>query len=261
MIKYRLIINSILFLFLIALGTLAWRTSLLFDNLTNMLSETEINSKTELDTKIIYPKETVNINTSVPIFFNNNLDHHETIEETIARIKRDVIVTGTVIGTPGKESALFQIENMPDRAFNINTQLMDGFIITEITQNQVSLKNQNGDEFFSLPVQSGNYDEAIQAELINSVFLPEAKHIETELPEETEFLSDADQEELRREALRLIEPESTESVNSPQSRSDKSRPDEFRPIEPEPTEPIYPIEPRPDGTYPAELRHDEPGSM
>ena len=74
----------------------------------------------------------------------------ETIDQTIARIKRDVIVTGTITGIAGKESAMFQIEGMADMPFQINTQLMDGFIITEITKDHVVLKNQIGEETFTL---------------------------------------------------------------------------------------------------------------
>jgi hypothetical protein len=81
--------------------------------------------------------------------------HYETIEETIERLKRDVVVTGTIIGMPGQESALFQIEGMPDRSFKINTQLMDGFIITKITEKDITLKNQIGNETLTLYVQSG----------------------------------------------------------------------------------------------------------
>ena len=66
-----------------------------------------------------------------------------------------MVVTGTITGTLGQESAIFQIEGMADRLFNINTQLMDGFIIKEITNSYVVLKNQTGNEAFSLYVQSG----------------------------------------------------------------------------------------------------------
>lgn len=79
--------------------------------------------------------------------------YYETIEETIARLKRDVVVTGTVTGVPGEESAMFRIEGMPDRSFAINTQLMDGFIITEITSDHVVLKNQTGNESFVLNIK------------------------------------------------------------------------------------------------------------
>ena len=65
---------------------------------------------------------------------------------------RDVRVTGTLTGTPGRQSALFRIEGMPDRAFSIDTQLMDGFVITEIGKDYVVLKNQVGPESFTLEV-------------------------------------------------------------------------------------------------------------
>ncbi len=80
----------------------------------------------------------------------------EPIEKTIARIKHNVVVTGTLTGSPGQESAVFQIEGMEDRRFHINTQLMDGFIIRKITGSTVVLKNQVGSETISLHVTSGN---------------------------------------------------------------------------------------------------------
>ena len=91
---------------------------------------------------------------------------YETIEDTMSRLKRDVYVTGTLIGVPGQEQAFFKIEGMPDRSFNINTQLMDGFIITEITNNHVVLKNQIGDETFFLFV--GEHDRDAEAESLLS---------------------------------------------------------------------------------------------
>lgn len=81
--------------------------------------------------------------------------YYESTEEIMARLKKDVIVTGTITGIPGEETALFKIEGMPDRSFGINTQLMDGFIITEITENAVVLKNQQGNEHFTIQVLPG----------------------------------------------------------------------------------------------------------
>lgn len=83
---------------------------------------------------------------------SDNNAYAESIEETIMRIKRNVVVTGIITGSLGEKSALFQIEGMPDRLFNINTQLMDGFIIKEITSKYVLLKNQQGEETFFLYV-------------------------------------------------------------------------------------------------------------
>ena len=155
MIKFKLIITSILFLLLVILIILIWRVSLLFNNLNGMIPEVVTNVEIELDKKITNHIETTTPNTSSLITDKENFGHYETIEETIVRIKRDVIVTGTITGTPGKESAMFQIEGMADRSFNINTQLMDGFIIIDINQKRIILKNQSGDESFSMPVQSG----------------------------------------------------------------------------------------------------------
>ena len=86
---------------------------------------------------------------------NHRFDSYETIEETIERIKKDVVVTGTILAGSGQELAIFQIEGMPDRSFKINTQLMDGFIITKITEKDITLKNQIGNETLTLYVQSG----------------------------------------------------------------------------------------------------------
>ena len=72
--------------------------------------------------------------------------HYETINETVERLKRDVVLTATFNISPDKAFALFQIEGMMDRSFKLNTQLMDGFIITNISDNKVTLKNQIGNE-------------------------------------------------------------------------------------------------------------------
>ena len=193
MIKHSAITASILFLFSIVLIILIWRASLLFNSIATMLPEAVINSEAEHDTKTTLHKEATNFKTSPPITDDSNSRHYETIEETIARIKRDAIVTGTVTGTAGEESAIFQIKSMPDRSFNINTQLMDSFIITDISQNQIILKNQMGNESFSMTVQSGNLSESIETDLFNSklmpgvglpgVGLPEAEPPEAEPPE------------------------------------------------------------------------------
>ena len=118
-----------------------------------MFSNVETSSDSELSTKTTRHEVTITVNESSHDIDNSNSGSYETIEGTIARINRDVIVTGTITGTPGQESAIFQIEGMPDLSFQINTQLMDGFIITDITENQIVLKNQIGDESFSLNVR------------------------------------------------------------------------------------------------------------
>lgn len=123
--------------------------------LSDVNSDSELSSTT--DTQIQAPLTNF---TRGQLPADNNPEHsqqdrYETIEETIARIKKDVIVTGTIKGVSGEEVAYFQIEGMKDRAFLIDTQLMDGFIIEEITNSYVVLKNQVGDETFYLHVQSG----------------------------------------------------------------------------------------------------------
>lgn len=151
MAKYRFILIPVI---LLLLGVFAWCTSMLFINLSGLLSNTGTDS--ELNIKTNRQVETLSFNEQPHDTDNRNSGYYETIEETITRIKRDVIVTGTITGVSGQESALFQIEGMEDRAFLINTQLMDGFIIKEITNSYVVLKNQVGNETFSLYVQSEN---------------------------------------------------------------------------------------------------------
>lgn len=80
------------------------------------------------------------------------LGRYETLQQTMARLRRDVIVTGTITGIPGEEFAMFRIEGMPDRLFKLHSQLMDGFIIQQITTTEVVLKNQRGDETLVLTV-------------------------------------------------------------------------------------------------------------
>ena len=149
MIKFRHIFAPVV---LVILGLLIWRTSILFTNLSSLFSSIETTAR--LSTNAGRPEPTKNLS-KPPKLIDNNAGYYETIEETIARLKRDVIVTGTILGTPGQESALFQIEGMADRLFKINTQLMDGFIIKEITTSNVVLKNQVGNETLTFYVQSG----------------------------------------------------------------------------------------------------------
>lgn len=149
MIKFRHIFTAVILFLLVFL---IWRTSILFTDLSYLFSNKE--TTTELSQNTSSDESTINLNKPSQLTANN-IDHYETIEETIARLKRDVIVTGTITGTLEQESAMFQIEGMADRLFKINTQLMDGFIIKEITGSYVVLKNQAGNETFSLYVQSG----------------------------------------------------------------------------------------------------------
>ena len=136
---------------------LIWRTSVLFTDMVSMFPNAVKGSELAPDAETTSHEATISLNKPLQTVDNNtdssNFGHYETIDETIARIKRDVRVTGAIIGARGQEAALFQIEGMPDRSFKINTQLMDGFIITVITNNHVVLKNQSGDETFSLMVR------------------------------------------------------------------------------------------------------------
>lgn len=168
MIKYRYFFTTVIALFL---GVFIWRTSILFTDLSSLFSNKE--TTTELGLNTVNEESAMNIN-KPPQPAGNNIGHYETIEETITRLKRDVIVTGTIIGIDGQESVIFQINGMPDRLFKINKQLMDGFIIKEITNSYVVLKNQVGNETFSLYVQSGG--EALDG----SVLEPEYNSIPAE---------------------------------------------------------------------------------
>jgi hypothetical protein len=169
MMKLRLIFSSVLIVFLMVPGILIWRTSDISTDPAAVFPEIEKGPDSALETKSTSLEEPISLNESLQATDNNtnsrNFGYYETIEETIARIKRDVYVTGVIIAAPGQEIALFQIEGMTDRPFNINTQLMDGFIITEITNRHVVLKNQTGDEAFSLRIQVSGRDAA--AELLS----------------------------------------------------------------------------------------------
>lgn len=138
-------------------GILVWRIVVLFTGFTGVFPDVETGSELVLGTETTSHKEPISLLKSPQIDDNNsdssNFGYYETIKETIVRIKKDVVVTGSLVGKPGEEMAYFQIEGMPDRPFKINTQLMDGFIITEITNHFVVLKNQSGDETFSLMVR------------------------------------------------------------------------------------------------------------
>ena len=110
--------------------------------LSDVNPDSELNAMTDTQKQALYIGFMSGQRSVDKNFENSQPGRNETIEETITRIKRDVVVTGTVTGIPGKETAYFQIEGMSDRAFLINTQLMDGFIINEITETQIILKNQ-----------------------------------------------------------------------------------------------------------------------
>ena len=58
-------------------------------------------TSSELSTKTTRQEETVSFNKQLHIVNNSNFGHYETIEETIARLKRDFIVTGAILGVPG----------------------------------------------------------------------------------------------------------------------------------------------------------------
>lgn len=146
---YRHVLTSII---LFLLGIFIWRTLILFTDLSSLFSNIE--TPTELNVNINKDESSINLS-KPPNPINKNITNNEAIEETIARLKHDVVVTGTILGMLGQKSALFQIEGMADRLFKINTQLMDGFIIQEITSSYVVLKNQIGNETFTLYVQSG----------------------------------------------------------------------------------------------------------
>lgn len=131
------------FLFIVFVLIAITRIYMLVDGVSTTFNETDSVQSGHMNTQRNKPIHT-------PLVVNNEpapgTGKYETIDETITRLKRDVIVTGTVTGTPGQETATFSIETMADRSFKINTQLMDGFIITEIHPAYVMLKNQSGNE-------------------------------------------------------------------------------------------------------------------
>lgn len=147
MIKYRYIFIPVI---LLLLGSFTLMITVLLTDITEMFSNEGINTGSDLNIKLSKYEEGERLSDSIVA---SNIGYYETIEEIIARIKRDVVVTATIIGTPGQEYAMFKIEGLPDQSFKINMQLMGGFIITKITQNQIELKNQIGDESFSLKVR------------------------------------------------------------------------------------------------------------
>lgn len=249
MIKSHPIITSVLFLVFVVL---IWRASLLLNNLVSLLPETETKPEVGLDTDVNWTQKIFDPDTFISGADTNNTGYYETIEETMTRLKRDVVVTGTITGTSGKESAMFQIENMPDRSFDINTQLMDGFIITEITQTQVTLKNQSGDESFSLPVQYDNDDKSMPPEPINSEFLPVAEPVQTDpvdhgYPPESRLdeirSSESRQDDLRQTGTNAVDSAfSPEPEYQPESGSPESIPTESGQMEPVPADYGYTVE-------------------
>lgn len=154
MVRYRFLITPII---IIILGIIIWPSSILFSTVAAMFLGSETSS--EFSTIISKHEKTIGLNESdenTDISTDNDkASYYESIQETIARIKRDVVVTGTITGITGKESAMFQIEGMADRQFGIGTLLMDGFIIKGISPSNVVLKNQDGNEAFTLHIQSG----------------------------------------------------------------------------------------------------------
>jgi len=157
--KSGIILSLGLLLLLSVPGILVWRIASYISDLSAPLPVTQTGTRADAGENTAGPGQHADLDASsrMPISTDSaEHGHYESIEEIIARIKRDVIVTGTFTGRHGAESALFRIEGMPDRSFDIHTQLMDGFIITRIDRNQVILKNQSGDESLSLPVESGN---------------------------------------------------------------------------------------------------------
>lgn len=147
MFKFKTVIISVS---IVLLSILVWRTTMLFGSLADWIltddTGTQVKTDFESDSKSASKA-------------NQHEGHYETIQETIERLKRDVVVTGTITGAPGLESAMFRIEGMADRQFMINKQLMDGFIIREITKMNVVLVNQAGHERINFEVQGQSRTE------------------------------------------------------------------------------------------------------
>lgn len=232
MIKYKLIIASILIFFLIILCIIIWHSSLLFENLATLLPKAERDSEIELNATTNH-KKTITLS-ALPLITNgSNSDQLETIEQTIARIKRDVIVTGTITGISGEESAIIQIKNMTDRSFRINTHLMDGFIIVNITPNHIILKNQRDKSFF-MSVQSTSPAKSRIPDSLNS-FGPPITNPSVYGPGGSGFMSKSRSDELKPIESDLVNsfgsPITNPSMHGPggsgfmsESRSDKLKP-------------------------------------
>lgn len=157
MIRFKSVFAAAIYLLLASLGIFIWNISVLYSDLSTFFSSHEISPSHEIVTKqstnALNPVVSLNNILQSQVADSIKRGQYELIHETMARIKRDVIVTGAIIGTRGLEEALFQIEGMPDKPFKINTQLMDGFIITEISNRNVLLKNQSGNETLTLEVK------------------------------------------------------------------------------------------------------------
>ena len=151
MIRFKSVFAAAIYLLLASLGIFIWNISVLYSDLSTFFSSHEI--VTKQSTNALNPVVSLNNILQSQVADSIKRGQYELIHETMARIKRDVIVTGAIIGTRGLEEALFQIEGMPDKPFKINTQLMDGFIITEISNRNVLLKNQSGNETLTLEVK------------------------------------------------------------------------------------------------------------
>lgn len=105
---------------------------------------------------IDYGSVDIPTNVSPQLTDNSKLDHYEITEKIITRIKKEVTVTGTTTDILGEESAMIKIgAGDKGTSFNINSQLMDGFVIIEIFENEIFLQHPVSYETFSIKVQSG----------------------------------------------------------------------------------------------------------
>lgn len=147
--------STVLIILFLAVAILFWNGANRFANPATYF--TDVESESGSDAQTTMHDRVIAIIPPSPVAKNSidstSTGHYETLEETMARIKRDVNVTGTIMGVAGKEVAFFQIEGLPDQPFKVNTQLMDGFLITSITKDHVVLKNQLGVETLFLDVQ------------------------------------------------------------------------------------------------------------
>jgi len=167
LLSYKKIFKNIfLLLMFFLLAIVVWRFSLLVNTVSTILQG---KNTYEMTSPGISDQGHTVLSSYDPVSEPSPIGHYETINETIARLKKDVVLSATMLREAGKKSAYFQIEGMDDREFYINTQLMDGFIITEITENHVLLKNQTGPESFVLKIRQANDQELLAQSALSAV--------------------------------------------------------------------------------------------
>lgn len=145
---------SFLSIFMILMsGFFVWQLSVLYSSFSR-ISPALTSKNLESDVTKLNSPRLNNEPAFLMIEHRTNSDSVASIEAIVARLKRDVVVTGTILRTPETDSAMFRIKAMADQEFFVNKQLVDGFIITSITRTRVVLTNQKGSGTITLPVRN-----------------------------------------------------------------------------------------------------------